>query len=166
MTGFFMINEAQVPITAKLVEVSVESRTIVRPRPSRGILNALFDMGKETSMPAVNGKWLDYDKLVLDEAKKSGQKVFVHYTADWCLICKVQWATIDADEVAEKAIEKGFLIMHGDYTNYNPDITADLTRLKAGGVPTYLFIDSLGKEHMIHSAYGETVIMNKMEELK
>lgn len=110
--------------------------------------------------------WVEHNPKLMQELLKGGQKAFVHYTADWCLYCKVQWATVDEEELVEEARKLGVVLVKADYTKYDESMREDLERLKSGGIPTYLFIDSFGKEHVLHSVWGETKIIDKMKELR
>ncbi|BAK65409.1 thiol-disulfide interchange protein [Sphingobium sp. SYK-6] len=65
--------------------------------------------------------------------------VFLYFTADWCLTCKVNEANaIDRDEV-RRAFERGNVaVMVGDWTNADPAISRFLEEHGRSGVPLYL----------------------------
>ena len=71
---------------------------------------------------------------------QQGHPVFVYFTADWCLSCKVNEATsIDRDEVRD-AFRKGSVkVLAGDWTNGDPVITRFLESQGRAGVPLYLW---------------------------
>jgi thiol:disulfide interchange protein len=69
-----------------------------------------------------------------------GQSVFVYFTADWCLSCKVNEATsIDRDEVRDAFRKAGVKVLAGDWTNGDPAITRFLESQGRAGVPLYLW---------------------------
>ncbi len=72
--------------------------------------------------------------------RAEGKPVFLYFTADWCVTCKVnEVAAIDREETA-KAFEKaGIVTMIGDYTRRDPAITRFLARHGRSGVPLYLY---------------------------
>jgi thiol:disulfide interchange protein len=69
-----------------------------------------------------------------------GKPVFVYFTADWCLTCKVNEATaIDRDEVRDAFRKAGVDVLAGDWTNGDPAITRFLESRGRAGVPFYLW---------------------------
>ena len=69
-----------------------------------------------------------------------GHPVFVYFTADWCLSCKVNEATsIDRDEVRDAFKYAGVKVLAGDWTNGDPAITRFLESRGRAGVPDYLW---------------------------
>jgi thiol:disulfide interchange protein len=69
-----------------------------------------------------------------------GHPVFVYFTADWCLSCKVNEATsIDRDEVRDAFRKAGVKVLAGDWTNGDPVITRFLESQGRAGVPFYLW---------------------------
>jgi thiol:disulfide interchange protein len=69
-----------------------------------------------------------------------GHPVFVYFTADWCLTCKVNEATaIDRDEVRDAFRKADVKVLAGDWTNGDPAITRFLEAQGRAGVPLYLW---------------------------
>lgn len=82
----------------------------------------------------------DYSAKVLAEARASGAPVFVYFTADWCLTCKVNEKVAIEREDTRTAFEKaGVKVVRGDWTVRDAAITAFLTEHGAAGVPLYLW---------------------------
>ena len=72
--------------------------------------------------------------------------VFVYFTADWCLTCKVnETAAIDRNEVRDSFKKARVQVLVGDWTNGNPAITRFLESRGRAGVPLYLWY-APGKE--------------------
>ena len=66
--------------------------------------------------------------------------VFVYFTADWCLSCKVnEAAAIDRGEVRDAFKAAGVKVLAGDWTNGDPAITRFLESRGRAGVPFYLW---------------------------
>jgi thiol:disulfide interchange protein len=66
--------------------------------------------------------------------------VFVYFTADWCLSCKVNEATsIDRSEVREALRKANVKLLAGDWTRGDPAITRFLDSQGRAGVPLYLW---------------------------
>jgi len=71
---------------------------------------------------------------------QQGKPVFVYFTADWCLTCKVnEAAAIDRSEVRDAFKQAGVKVLAGDWTNGNPAITRFLESRGRAGVPYYLW---------------------------
>ncbi|MEP6982602.1 MAG: protein-disulfide reductase DsbD domain-containing protein [Sphingomicrobium sp.] len=66
--------------------------------------------------------------------------IFVYFTADWCLTCKVnEAAAIDRSEVRDAFRQAGVTVLAGDWTNGDPAITRFLESRGRAGVPLYLW---------------------------
>lgn len=88
-----------------------------------------------------------FSEQALAEARASGRPVFVWFTADWCLTCKVNEGVAIEREETRKAFEKaGVVALVGDWTRRDPAITRFLTGRGAGGVPLYLWYPAGGGE--------------------
>ncbi len=71
---------------------------------------------------------------------QQGKPVFVYFTADWCLTCKVnEAAAIDRAEVREAFQRSGVTVLAADWTNGDPAITRFLESRGRAGVPLYLW---------------------------
>ncbi len=66
--------------------------------------------------------------------------VFVYFTADWCLTCKVnEKAAIERQDVADAFAARNVAVLVGDWTNGDPAIGRFLERHGRSGVPLYLY---------------------------
>src|SRR3954452_12143949 len=73
-------------------------------------------------------------------ALQQGKPVFVYFTADWCLTCKVnEAAAIDRSEVRNAFKKAGVEVLAGDWTTGDPAITRFLESRGRAGVPFYLW---------------------------
>jgi len=90
-----------------------------------------------------------FSEPALAEARASGKPVFVWFTADWCLTCKVNESVAIEREATREAFEKaGVVAMRGDWTRRDPAITRFLTDHGVAGVPLYLWY-APGKEPQV-----------------
>jgi len=76
----------------------------------------------------------------LAQLRGEGRPVFVYFTADWCLTCKVnEAAVLDQDEVAAAFARKGVAVLVGDWTRGDAAIGRFLEKQGRSGVPLYLW---------------------------
>ncbi|MEM7780681.1 MAG: thioredoxin family protein [Pseudomonadota bacterium] len=83
-----------------------------------------------------------FSREALSEARASGEPVFIWFTADWCVTCKVnESVAIERDAVRDAFEEAGVIAMVGDWTVRDEEITMFLTEQGAAGVPFYLWYE-------------------------
>ena len=81
-----------------------------------------------------------FSEAALARARASGKPVFVWFTADWCLTCKVNEGAAIEREATRAAFQRaGVVALRGDWTRPDPAITRFLTAHGAAGVPLYLW---------------------------
>jgi DsbC/DsbD-like thiol-disulfide interchange protein/cytochrome c biogenesis protein CcdA len=81
-----------------------------------------------------------WSEVAVAEARAAHRPVFVYFTADWCLSCKVnEAAAIDRDEVRDAFKAANVEVLAGDWTNGDPAITRFLESRGRAGVPYYLW---------------------------
>lgn len=86
-----------------------------------------------------NPQWEPYSSSRLEELRNQGTPVLVDFTADWCITCKVnERVALNTEEVIAKAQSGGIVLMMGDWTNTDPEISDVLNRFGRSGVPLYL----------------------------
>jgi thiol:disulfide interchange protein len=73
------------------------------------------------------------------ELRADRRTIFVDFTADWCLSCKVnERVALKSDKVQRTFVEHDVAVLVGDWTRSDPLITAELARFGRNGVPLYL----------------------------
>ena len=94
------------------------------------------------SGPAEPGgvSWQPFTQARLDAARADGKPVFVDFTADWCITCKVNERVALANQSVKDAFAaQGIVALRGDWTKRDGEITRILEANGRGGVPLYLF---------------------------
>jgi thiol:disulfide interchange protein len=83
--------------------------------------------------------WQPYTDANFAAARATGQPVFIDFTAAWCLSCQVNERLVLKSDDVEKALLKNHVqLLKADWTQYDPNITRELTTLGRSGVPTYV----------------------------
>jgi len=84
-------------------------------------------------------QWMAFDPAAVDRERAAGRPVFVDFTADWCITCKVNESVVLAHEsVQEELARWKFATFKADWTLRDDAITQALARWGRAGVPMYL----------------------------
>ena len=109
----------------------IEARDILSDGSSRSVENSLSESGEIL--------WEAFSLSTLDRHLNQGKPVFIDFTAEWCLTCKVNERIIlSNDDVIAKFKSSGIIAMKADWTSRNPDITRLLAKFGRSGVPLYV----------------------------
>ncbi len=83
---------------------------------------------------------IPFSETKLAQLRADGKPVFLYFTADWCITCKVNEASAIQTEATAQAFAKAaVIVMEGDFTRRDPAIAGFLTRHGRSGVPLYLW---------------------------
>ncbi|ASQ91168.1 thiol:disulfide interchange protein [Prosthecochloris sp. GSB1] len=85
--------------------------------------------------------WHDFSPALLDSLREEGRTVFLDFTADWCITCKVLEASVlrNGDVVAALR-DDGVVAVRADWTTKNDSVTALLRKFGRSGVPLLVII--------------------------
>ncbi len=83
--------------------------------------------------------WQPYSDARFEALRAQGRSVFVDFTADWCLTCKInERAALRSEKVRDLFRRHDVVLLVADWTRADPAITATLARYGRSGVPLYL----------------------------
>jgi thiol:disulfide interchange protein DsbD len=83
--------------------------------------------------------WQPYTPATFQAARASGKPVFIDFTADWCLSCKFNEATVLRSAAVEQKLRDDHVqLLKADWTQYDPEITHQLAAIERSGVPAYV----------------------------
>jgi thiol:disulfide interchange protein/DsbC/DsbD-like thiol-disulfide interchange protein len=86
-----------------------------------------------------------YSEERLAALRAAKKPVFVNFTADWCITCKVNEKVVfSRDDVRTALADAGVVWLTADWTNPDPVITAALARFGRSGVPLYVLYPADG----------------------
>lgn len=148
------------------------AQKISRSRPKQFIIFAIplvmtvlaiqnLELRPTDSSAAVHTEteWKKWSEEALNDQK--GKLIFMDFTAQWCLTCKVNKKLVLETESFKKLAEKhDMLLMRADWTKRDDNITQFLKRYDVVGVPAYFIQKPDGS--IIH--LGETLSIGKIEE--
>lgn len=115
------------------------------------ILGAVLVTGLPTAQPAAatdpEGSLREpFSRKRLAELRAAGTPVFVDFTADWCLTCKVnEKVAINTEPVAAAFKRHQVVMLTGDWTTGDPEITRFLVEHGRNSIPYYQYY-APGKE--------------------
>ena len=86
-----------------------------------------------------------FSEQALAKARASGKPVFLYFTADWCLTCKVnEAAAIEREDTRAAFAKSGVIVLRGDWTRRDAAISRFLSAQGAAGVPLYMWYPAGG----------------------
>lgn len=97
--------------------------------------------GEVASVAAAPGEisWQAWDPSAIEQHRSEGRLVFVDFTADWCLSCKVnERVALSGDEFAGMLRAHEAVAMKADWTRADPRITEALAEFGRNAVPLYV----------------------------
>lgn len=107
---------------------------------------------------AKESEWMPWSEAKLSE--NMGKTLFIDFTAEWCLTCKVnKKLVLETDSFRELKDKYGLTLMRADWTRRDDNITQFLLRYQVAGVPAY-FIQKPNGEILF---LGETITIDKIE---
>ena len=76
----------------------------------------------------------------LASLRAEGKSVFVYFTADWCVTCKInEAAVLETANTAKLFADNNVTVLRGDFTRRDPAIARFLYQQLAVGVPLYMY---------------------------
>ena len=108
-----------------------------------------------------------YSPELLDSLLAENKPVFLNFTADWCITCKVN-ETIVLNQVSIKnALEsKGIVYLKADWTRKDETIANKLAEYGRTGVPLYLLYSSEGIPVILPELLTEDMLLSYIETIK
>jgi len=81
-----------------------------------------------------------YSAATLASLRAASKPVFLNVTADWCITCLTnEKIALSSRSVKEAFASHGITYLKGDWTHYDPALTALLAQFGRSGIPLYVF---------------------------
>ena len=98
----------------------------------------------------VGDLWQPWSPERVNELRASGRKVFVDFTAAWCVTCQYNKRTTLANAEVLSAFEAHEVaLLRADWTSRDAVIAAELRKLGRSGVPVYVFYDGASAPRLL-----------------
>ncbi|MBI9108233.1 MAG: thioredoxin family protein [Spirochaetales bacterium] len=82
--------------------------------------------------------WQEFSPDAVRSAAGGDRPVFVAFSAKWCMTCRTnERAVIFTKDISRFFEESGAVLIHGDFTNKNPEINKWMADFGRAGVPFY-----------------------------
>jgi len=86
-----------------------------------------------------NIPWTAFDPAAIARERAAGRPVFVGFTADWCITCKVNETVVLSQQAVREELERwGYASFKADWTRRDDAITLELAEWGRAGVPMYI----------------------------
>jgi len=107
--------------------------------------------------PAAGERWTP-ERVA--ELRAAGRVVFVNFTADWCITCKVNEKVVfGSAEVRRVLAERNVAWLTADWTTPDPAIAAELARHGRSGVPLYLLYGPRGEPEILPQVLTPAIVI-------
>ncbi len=104
-----------------------------------------------------------YSEARLAELRAEGRTVFVDFTADWCITCKVnERVALAAADVRQAFAERKVVWLVGDWTREDPLITRTLERFGRNGVPLYLVYQGAAEATVLPQLLTPSIVIDAL----
>lgn len=100
----------------------------------------------------------------VDDALKQGKRVFVDFTASWCLTCQAnKLAVLRTSEVQKAFKDNDFVVLEADWTNYDERITKVLEHFGRSGVPLYVVYEPDGSTEILPELLTQEIVLKAIK---
>jgi thiol:disulfide interchange protein DsbD len=111
---------------------------------------ALAAGGPKRVLAASSDGWEPYSARRVDELTAQGRRVFVDFTAAWCVTCQVNKQLVLTDSRVRDAFARADVaLLRADWTRRDAAITQALTALGRSGVPVYVLYGPRGERRLL-----------------
>lgn len=96
--------------------------------------------------------------------RAEGRTVFVDFTADWCITCKVnERGALASERVRQAFADAGVVTLVADWTTSDPRITQALAEFGRNGVPLYLLYPRGGEPRVLPQVLSPQIVIDALQ---
>jgi thiol:disulfide interchange protein len=126
-----------------------------------------FSASKLTAEAPATGDWQPFTPARLQSELSQGHRVFVDFTAAWCITCKFNEASVLETSAVREAFQRHAVTkLKADWTNGDPEITKLLQHFGRPGVPLYVLYPGNQEEPFVFpELLTKGIVLDKLETL-
>lgn len=93
--------------------------------------------------------WSPFNEKEINE-KRQNQRVFIDFTASWCITCQVNKKTVlETAEIQDFFVKHQVYLVRADWTNQDANITRALARFGRNSVPLYVYYNKMNEAKIL-----------------
>ena len=109
---------------------------------------------------------ISYSEELLKKYREDNQIIFLNFTADWCITCKVnERVALNSEKVKSLIKQKNIKYMEADWTRKNESIAKKLEEFGRSGVPLYLLYPPKGEPSILPEILTEDILLEYLNEI-
>jgi thiol:disulfide interchange protein DsbD len=121
-------------LAAATLAFVVTSLAAVPSDPPSGVASSRGIAASPEGIP-----WAAFDPAAIARERAAGRPVFVEFTADWCITCKVNRTVVLSQDAVRDELERwDYASFKADWTTRDDAITLELAEWGRAGVPMYI----------------------------
>ena len=110
---------------------------------------------------------LTYSPELLGDLREKNALIFLNFTADWCITCKVnESVALKTSKVRKVLIDKNITYLEADWTRKDPIISRALEEYGRTGLPLYLLFPSTGEPLILPEILTEDILLSYLTEVQ
>ena len=126
----------------------------------------LLPIASDNNSPGLKNEENAFSVQKLNSLRSEQKMVFLNFTADWCITCKVNEAiALNQDKVKKVLDEKNIIYLKADWTRKDPEIASMLASYGRTGVPLYLLFPSQGDPIILPELLTEDLLLDFLKEI-
>jgi len=126
----------------------------------------LLPITSDNNSPGLKNEENAFSVQKLNSLRSEQKMVFLNFTADWCITCKVNEAiALNQDKVKKVLDEKNIIYLKADWTRKDPEIASMLASYGRTGVPLYLLFPSQGDPIILPELLTEDLLLDFLKEI-
>ena len=126
----------------------------------------LLPITTDNNSPNLKNEENAFSVQKLNSLRSEQKMVFLNFTADWCITCKVNEAiALNQDKVKKVLDEKNIIYLKADWTRKDPEIASMLASYGRTGVPLYLLFPSQGDPIILPELLTEDLLLDFLKEI-
>ena len=99
----------------------------------------------------------------VDALRRDGRRVYVDFTAAWCLTCQYNKRVLHSEKIKKLFAERKIAVLVGDWTNRDESITEELKKYGRAGVPLNLLFPPKGRPIELPAVLTESALIEAVD---